>query len=807
MRYLIIFLLLTGCLFASDEMNSYLVDSGLFPQKQFIDSKHLKAELIIDGPTNHLKAKANLEFVIFEDNLKSVEFYTQHLNISKILLNSKEVKYIQDGNTTKIYFPDNLKKFDNSGQEINYSLQFEYSANPPEGLYFVGWDDKTGRKKKQIWAHSPQGWLPFYNIKRDILTTEMIVTYDKNYKVLSNGKRLSVTENSDGTNTWHYKISHPHVVYLINLVIGDYKWKEFNTERGLPLEYWYYPDREYAFDEAYKFSTEMFDFFEMETGHNYPWSIYRQAPVIDYMYGGMETTTGTIFGDYMFIDNRGWWERPYVNVNAHELSHQWFGNYVSHLNNTHVWITESFATYYAKIFERSIYGEEFYQWEKKKELDRTLEAAKKDDIPVMHSRGGVNRWYPKGSLVLGMLRYVLGDENYKLSIKNYLEEHKYSVTWTPDLIKSIRNTTGESPEWFFDQWIWRGGEPYYEVSYTKTMKDNSSYLLIDVKQIHKTDNLVKYFKMPIVFDAYLTDGTKVSTKEWIDGAYSQVWLKIPDGKELDFLIFDPGREILKQVNFKRSNDELFAQAEKAENMIDRFDALEALQNVQISDKIRQYEKLYPKLNYHLTKSEIIRQISLQDKNLANEISRKIIVSAINDNDAWVRRAAIENFEIIPKIAKNEFEKLLKDSSYTTIMLALDKLSKSFPEHTAKYLDATKNEIGWRGNNIRIKWLEIAINSGKTKHIKELIDYSSMSFEFETNINAFEAMVRLNLFDEAILENLMRGLFHWNFKLKNAASDALKYYYKQNKFKELIDKYINQNEFPASKQNLIKQITN
>ena len=805
MKHLFLIILTSLLLQANERKICHEYDDNLFPQKQIIDSKHLNANLEINGYKNEVIADVSFDFTLYYDNPDSIVFYTRYLNFESISLNNNELEFSTEGDYSTVSLPENLKRRDSKGNDIQRTIKFKYTAYPPDGLYFVGWDDTTGRKKKQIWAHSPQGWLPFVNIKRDILTSEITVKFDAEYKVLSNGRRISVNDNNDGTKTWHYKIDNPHVVYLINLVIGDYQWREMQTARGLELEYWYYPEREYAFDDAYKYSLEMFDFFEEETGHNYPWNKYKQVPVIDYMYGGMETTTATIYGDYMFIDSRGWWERPYVNVNAHELVHQWFGNYVSHLNNSHVWLTESFATYYAKIFERSIYGEDYYQWERKKELDRTMEAAKNNDLPIMHSHAGSDRWYPKGSLVLDMLRNILGDDNFKAVIKYYLEQHKYSVTWTPDFIKAIREVTGESPEWFFDQWIWRGGEPHYKVAYSKISKDQKSYTLVEVEQIHEINELVKYFNMPIVFEVWYKDGSKSSVKEWVEGKYSQIMIENPDNKEIDFVIFDPGRQIIKNVSYARTASELLVQAEKAENMIDRFDALEALASFPYEQKKQAYSNIYYDLDFHLTKNEIISQIAKQDPYLEESVSQNIITSAIKDDDEWVTRAVLENFAIIPESYKDEFETLLQDSSYTNVMLALDNLCANFPADCDKYLEITENEVGWRGKNIRIKWLEIQINNGNSEYISELKDYSGLSFEFETNINSFDALKRLNILDDEILDNLFRALFHWNYKLRNNAISNLRYYYEQTKYRKLIDNYINLKEFPASKQSLINRI--
>ncbi len=88
---------------------------------------------------------------------------------------------------------------------------------------------------------------------------------------------------------------------------------------------------------------------------------------------------------------------------------------------------------------------------------------------------------------------------------------------------------------------------------------------------------------------------------------------------------------------------------------------------------------------------------------------------------------------------------------------------------------TKEMEGWRGRNIRMAWLEIAIRGGKYEYLKELIPYSGPGYEFETRMNAFSVMQKLNYNDPVTTANAMAAAKHWNFKLANAAKAYLSYF--------------------------------
>ena len=338
--------------------------------------------------------------------------------------------------------------------------------------------------------------------------------------------------------------------------------------------------------------------------------------MIDCPFGGMECTTATIYNDMLQVDARGYFERNYVNVNAHELTHQWFGDYTSYTNGQNVWVSESFATYWAKKFEQYIFGEDQYQRNRNDELKTFLIRAKKDDYPVGHGKGGRERWYPKGSLVIDMLRYVMGEDEFKYFISYYLHKHKYAVVEGNDMKVAIRESTGRTMDWFFDEWINHGGEPNYKVCYKQleTLKGERD-THISVRQIQETNNLIGYFKMPIVFEVHYKDGTMDSKKEWIENQYSEVIIPNKNKKEIAFVLFDPNRNIVKRVTFDRSFEELTAQLMDAKNMIDRYDALLEMKKIDIDKKRDVLLKSFNKEKFFLIKSEIIAQLA-DDKNSA-----------------------------------------------------------------------------------------------------------------------------------------------------------------------------------------------
>jgi len=755
-------------LFAQEKTVTYYADPSAVPPDLPVSISHLTAHVSFKPEQNLVTGTADFTFSPNRSKADSIIFQTPDFTVVSVKVNDENVTFRQTAGKLIVIPQPSLWEISSFVKPPESHINIVYTATPLAGpIYFIGWKPEEAGKRKEIWAHRSAGWLPYLDGR---ITVDLFITFDRNFNVFSNGERIEVTDNPDQTRTWHYAMKKNHPFFSTSLVIGDYQYESAKTQKGIPLEYWYYTGMSDRVATTYKYTPRMFDFYEQEMGVGYPYPVYREAPVIDYMYGAMETTTSTVFGDYMLISPRAWWQRNYVNVNAHELAHQWFGNCVAHFVNRDVWLTESFATYYAKIFERSIYGDDYYENIRNDEVNMAFDAAKKNSYPVGGSQGGVQRIYQKGSLVLDMLRDVMGDRAFKSAIHRYLEKYQFGYAETNDFIRCCYEAGGRSYNWFFDEWILRGGEPEYNVrdSMLADLEGKRS-IVFKVNQVQPANELTGLFKMPVVFEVHYTDGTADRQTAWVEKKNTEVVFPGQGDKKVDFLLFDPGRRILKKVTFTRPFDQLAAQALQAENMIDRYDACVALRTTPTATKEDLLEKLFRQEKFWLVKSEILEQLGPAHSPEVVEVFRE----ALLDQDANVRKSALKNLAPVPDLLQNTVEAMLQDSSYLNVELALGSLCLSFPRQTDHYLDLSKGFEGWRGRNIRMKWLELAINSGKKEFLPELVAYTGPGYEFETRMNAFTLLKKLQYADAVTRRNAEDASKHWNNKLSSVAADYLK----------------------------------
>ncbi len=196
----------------------------------------------------------------------------------------------------------------------------------------------------------------------------------------------------------------------------------------------------------------------------YPWKIYRQIPVRDFLYAGMENTTTTLFSRDFVEDSIGYNDRNYLNINAHELAHHWFGNLVTAQSGKDHWLQEGFATYYALLAEREVFGDNYF-YKKFYDISRQVkQASKKDSIPILNKKASSLSLYQKGGLALFVLRDNLGREKFNLAVKNYLKKYSFKNVTTDDFLKEINLISTFDTKAFKENWLEKTLFPQEEVN-------------------------------------------------------------------------------------------------------------------------------------------------------------------------------------------------------------------------------------------------------------------------------------------------------------------------------------------------------
>ncbi|MAY82500.1 MAG: hypothetical protein CMP59_00025 [Flavobacteriales bacterium] len=761
---------------------SYYQDADLVPREQGVDFLNLSLKVSFAPVEKKVMGEVTHTFKVLRKELESLQLDAIKMEFASVTVDGKEAKYESDGRYLNILFDSPLN------WNTQHELKIKYEAHPLRGLYFIGWDDTTGTSRKQIWTQG-QGinnrhWIPMYDEKNDKVISETIIDFEEGYEVLSNGELLKKKKVGDKMR-WHYKISKPHPTYLIMIGIGKYAIDEKKSASGVPMQFYYYPDQPEQLEPTYRYSVEMFDFFENEIGVPYPWNKYSQIPVQNFMYGAMENTTSTIFGDFYLVDENAYLDKNYVRVNAHELAHQWFGDLVTARASAHHWLQESFATHYDMIYQREAFGQDHFDWVRMDYINKSLKASEDDIKPIAHSEAGSTRHYPKGSFVLEMIKYVVGREQYNAAIKHYLEKHAYANVDSEDLLIAFHEELGISLDWFWEEWVYRGGEPHYKVDFQADGKTANFF----VQQIHEVNELRGYFKMPIDFLIAYKDGTIDRKKVWVEDASKLV--SFEQKGEIDYYLFDPNWQVMKELTFNKPMEVLKAQAEKAEHMLDRYKAIEKLVNMDFEGKDDFLMDRFKAEEFHAIKAKIVSYMVP----LLSEKSEELVELAAADADVEVRQALLESTYRIPASLEDDYRKLLEDKAYNNVEMALDLLCFYYPMNKSVYLGQTKDIEGARDHGVRVKWLKWSfLSTQNEEYLKELIEMSSNKYEFLTRLNAARALKDINYLDERALSYMLEATFSFNSRLAGPMGSILDDYFKQIQHRAMMVQYVSSRQW-------------
>lgn len=470
---------------------------------------------------NFVKAEVNISIIPDSSVVQGSVSYTFNvLNpVKEINIDAKNSKFynVKINGKTEEFKNDNTKL--RVAKSINPSQQnkltFNFKTKVKKAMYFL--------KRKGNWNIWTQGqgkytsnWLPSIDDVNDKIEFDLNITFNNTYKVLSNGKLIDKTVNST-TTTWHYDMQKPMSSYLLAIAIGKYDYDSEQSKSGVPLKYYYYSEDSLKREPTYRHTKQIFDFFEKEIKVPFPWQNYKQVPVNDFLYAGMENTSLTIFSDSYFIDNKGFNDQNYVNVNAHELAHQWFGNYVTATSGTHHWLQEGFATYYALLAEKEIFGKNYFYFK----LFESLNLLKQQDInekgtSLLNPSSSSLTFYQRGAWVLYALREKVGDTVFKTAVKNYLIKHQFQSVKTSDFILELEKQYGKSLNEFVDLWI--KNKIFPSIQALELLKSKSSfineYLMVDCEAANsKCHEYLKYYVSDEAKSKVISQNPKLITQD------------------------------------------------------------------------------------------------------------------------------------------------------------------------------------------------------------------------------------------------------------------------------------------------------
>ncbi len=648
-------------------------EHGEAPSRTY-DVLHYNIEVALDLEKKSVTGKVATTLVPFTADFSAVVFDAEKMKIQRAMLGSRELRFETDEKKLTIHLDRSYSSKD------TVTLSIEYACTPKRGMFWSGPDSAYPRRHWQVWSQGEDMtnhfWFPCYDFPNDKSTSEVTATVDKRLTVLSNGKLIDVRENKTaGTKIFHWKESKPHASYLIMVAAGEYAVLRDRAGK-LPLEYYVYPEDTLNARICFQQTPDMITFFNEKIGFSYPWEKYGQIILQDH-FGGMENTSATTLSDVSTVfDARVRLDNSPVGLIAHELAHQWWGDVVTCKDWRHLWLNESFASYFEPLYREHLLG--------KDEFTHEMYGSQQAGIYVDTARGrkpvvSVDSYgeniYPRGAAILHMLHFVLGDQLFWKGINHYITKHQFTPVETNDLKLAFEEATGQNLYWFFDEWLYKAGHPIFNVSYQ--WSDSAKAIFLKVSQTQTMDSLTGLFQMPVDIEvtaasASVTHRVNILTKD--------TTFTLPCATKPELVIFDKGTWLIKELKFDKSPDEWAYQAALASNPVDRILALQEL--ARLSNNERFVPVFISRMNddpFWIVRREAISQsgkIEIKEASLKEQL-KNALLAATRQQKSAIRDAAVGQLgKYKGSDVVETLRAALQDSSYNVISTALRSLAKA-----------------------------------------------------------------------------------------------------------------------------------
>lgn len=471
-------------------------ESSNYSQTDFI---YQRMDWQIDPGIRYIKGSVSSHFISKTDQLSELEMDLHSgMEIDSIIQGEQTITYTHNSHKILMKLNTSLNEGDIDSIRIYYKGVPEYSGF---GSFSTGLHGPS--QVPVLWTLSePYGALEWWPCKQSLVdkidSIDILITCPEEYRTASIGLlQEEIVEN--GQRTMHWKHRHPIVTYLVAIAVTNYENYSdtlyLDDGRTIEILNYVYPE---DLDEIKKRTGITVDIMKLfnELIGEYPFANEKYGHAQFGWGGGMEHQTMSFMGSFHF------------GLIAHELAHQWFGDYITLGSWQDIWLNEGFATYLTGVAHEFILEEKNWTNWKKAYKQRVL--SRNDGSVFVYDTTSVSRIfnadlsYAKGGYLLHMLRWTIGDELFFQALQNYFADPAVangfarSIQWQQHLELVADTSLTE----FFDDWLYGEGYPIYSAMYSQDSNDSLVFKLTQ----NTTHSSVDFFQMNVPIRLYGDNG-------------------------------------------------------------------------------------------------------------------------------------------------------------------------------------------------------------------------------------------------------------------------------------------------------------
>lgn len=446
---------------------------------------------------------STMHLVVLVDTLTQFELDAGELNIEKIEYLGDTLSFKHDKEFQKLYI-QSPKKF-NKGDKAEITIYFNDTSFDNAGIkYYV--KNNTSIKETIAYTMSEpkdaRQWFPCSDIPYDRAKSEVKIKVPAGYLAVSNGELLD-SATKDTVAYFHWKNNFEMPTYLYAITASKfYSYSDtvkLASGRVLDMPYFFW--KQLLPKDSTKLTvlgyTENMMRYYSDIFFEYPYEKYGVVFVPSFL-GGMEHTS------LITVDNN-WINNQYGGL-AHEMAHQWLGDYITCADWQDLWINEGGAVWATALWLGHRFGENRFKSEILTNANGFLNNY--NNLPAIYNLPDESlfNWqltYAKSGMVYQMMSEIVGQEKFLKTLRKIFTAYPLTSITTEQFRDIVKQENPEYPlSWdkFFEQWLLMRGCPIYDVKidYSKLNENSNSIILkIKIKQTQTGNNIPDVFEMPI----------------------------------------------------------------------------------------------------------------------------------------------------------------------------------------------------------------------------------------------------------------------------------------------------------------------
>lgn len=544
------------------KISPYVTEAQVLQQKKY-DINFYKLDLNMTNTSTTLSGIVEIHATAVQTIDSALLEFFNGFTINDVLVNGVSSSYSRYGSLLSV--PLNLT------QGSPFIIAVDYAGMPPTAATNpLGGSGMTNANSPSwgnqvTWSLSePFSAFEWFPCKQDLKdkadSVQVNVTVPNNLMAGSNGILDSVSI-AGGNKTYHWMHRHPIAYYLISVAVASYQEytiyaNPVGSAQPVMIQNFVYDNPQFLpfYKNDIDQTADMMELFAELFGP-YPYQDEKYGHCLAPLSGGMEHQTMT---------TQGFFER---SLTAHELAHQWWGNYVTCGSWADIWINEGFASYSEYLMLNDLYSFTTAQQDMASVHNNVMQqpggstwiADSLNENAIFNGR----LVYDKGSAIIHTLRYIINnDTTFFDLLKGFQIAFANSTATGLEFKAYAEQFTGMDFTDFFNQWYFGEGYPTYSVAYNQV----NNGLLVRINQTTSRPSVTPLFTNPIDL-RILRSGGLEDTIVRVNITANQTYVTITGIENFQSInAVDPINYIINRVGTIAQDNELSVHSVEQENL-------------------------------------------------------------------------------------------------------------------------------------------------------------------------------------------------------------------------------------------------